>query len=670
MAERLDHALKQCLDHAAEGLHWVGPDGTILWANQTELTLLGYTADEYIGHNIAEFHVDRVTIADILHRLTNGETLRNYEARLRAKDGSIRDVEINSNVLWRDNAFLHTRCFTRDVTDRKVADDLARRLKGRDRFLVELDDGVRALTDAETITFAAAKALGEHLAVDRCAYATVEDDEDSFVLTGNYTNGVKSIVGRYTFTQFGQECLRLMRAGEPYVVADSETDPRVTSVERPSYAATVIRSVVCVPILKRGRFVAAMAVHATAPRQWERDEVELVQLVASRCWESIERARVTQELRAANRAKDEFLAMLGHELRNPLSPILTALQLMKLRGSDDSERERTVIERQVNHLTRLVDDLLDVSRIARGKVELKEEIVAIAEVVAKAIEITSPLLEDRKHTLDVAVPRRDLFVKGDITRLTQVMSNLINNAAKYTAPGGHITVAAGDEDGDVVLRVRDTGIGIAAHAVPRVFDLFVQERQGIDRSQGGLGLGLTIVRNLVERHGGRVSAHSDGPGTGSEFVVRLPKAMATARPESRSKHPVGGARSAGPTPDALRILVVDDNVDGAEMLAMALREKGYNTRVAHDAPAALNVAAEFRPDVAFLDIGLPVMDGYELAARLRERRDANQTRLIALTGYGQESDRRKTREAGFEHHLVKPVDLDAIEALLASARST
>ena len=245
-----------------------------------------------------------------------------------------------------------------------------------------------------------------------------------------------------------------------------------------------------------------------------------------------------QEAEAANRAKDEFLAMLGHELRNPLSPILTALQLMKLRGGGGLERERTVIERQVSHLTRLVDDLLDVSRIARGKVELKEELVEIAEVVAKAIEIATPLLDQRTHALDVDVPR-GLWVRGDSIRLNQVVSNLLTNAAKYTPPGGRITVRATEERGEIVIRVRDTGIGIAPDVLPHVFDLFVQERQAIDRSQGGLGLGLTIVRNLVERHGGTVSAHSDGPGTGSEFVVRLPRANVPVEPEVTGRCGIG-----------------------------------------------------------------------------------------------------------------------------------
>jgi len=365
---------------------------------------------------------------------------------------------------------------------------------------------------------------------------------------------------------------------------------------------------------------------------------------------------------AANRAKDEFLAMLGHELRNPLSPILTALQLMKLRGGG-LERERTVIERQVGHLTRLVDDLLDVSRIARGKVELKKALVEVADVVVKAIELATPLLDQRTHALDVDVPRR-LWVRGDAIRLSQVVSNLLTNAAKYTPPGGRITVRATEEGGEIVIRVRDTGIGIAPNVLPLVFDLFVQERQAIDRSQGGLGLGLTIVRNLVEGHGGTVSAHSDGPGTGSEFVVRLPRANVPVELEVPAGVEAASESVMSPCETALRILVVDDSVDGAEMLAAALSAKGYKTQVAFDAPAALRIAAEFRPAIAFLDIGLPVMDGYELAACLRGLPELNGIKLFAVTGYGQESDRQRTREAGFDRHFTKPVDLDAIEAVL------
>ena len=263
------------------------------------------------------------------------------------------------------------------------------------------------------------------------------------------------------------------------------------------------------------------------------------------------------------------------------------------------------------------------------------------------------------------MPRRGLRVSADPTRLSQVVSNLLTNAAKYTPPGGRITVRAERVDDDVVLRVQDTGIGIAPEMLPRIFDLFVQERQAIDRSPGGLGIGLTIVRNLVERHGGSVSARSGGPGRGSEFAVRVPAVNAHEHTESQGAATIA-AEPIAQRIDAPRILIVDDNADGAEMLAIALGGKGYDTRVAHDAPSALRMAAEFSPQVAFLDIGLPVMDGYELAAHLRNLPGLENLRLVAVTGYGQDSDRQKTREAGFDHHLVKPVDIDAVEAAVTA----
>ena len=540
----------------------------------------------------------------------------------------------------------------------------------RDRLLVRLDDLVRTLTDPEAITYTAASVLGKHLDVDRCAYAVVEDDESTFTITGNYTRGTPSIVGRYRLAQFGEAFSAQMRAGEPYVVDDSRRDPRLTSDDQAWYEATGSRALVCVPIRKDGRLVAAMAVYATTARAWRAGEVEIVQQVASRCWESIERARVARErtslleaAQAANRAKDEFMAMLGHELRNPLSPILTALELMKLRGVSTLERERTVIERQVMHLTRLVDDLLDVSRIARGKVELKTERIELAEVVARAVEIASPLLEERRQTLTVDVPRSGLLLEADAARLSQVVSNLLTNAAKYTPAGGRVSVSGLRDAHEIVLRVRDTGIGIAADVLPRVFELFVQGHQPMDRAQGGLGLGLAIVRSLVERHGGRVAARSEGPGLGSEFEVRLPLVQgAGARVAEDPSASVTTARGPGRMG---RLLVVDDNADAAEMMAEAFRLTGYDVRVAHDGPEALGLAAVFQPHAAFLDLGLPVMDGFELAERLRELPGLERLRLVAVTGYGQESDRRRTAAAGFHHHVVKPVNLDALVALLA-----
>lgn len=544
-----------------------------------------------------------------------------------------------------------------------------------DRLLLALDDAVRSLLAPEDITYTAAKTLGRHLRVNRCAYAFVEADEDTFILTGDYNDGVHSIVGTYRFRQFGAECLRLMRANEPWIVEDATTETRINDEDRKAYALTQIRAVICVPIHKSGHFAAAMAVHTTAPRQWRPDEVALLQQVASRCWESIERTRVEREregllqaAEAANRAKDEFLAMLGHELRNPLAPIMTALQLMRLRGDTSNEKERALIERQVTHLTRLVDDLLDVSRIARGKVELKMHRQELGEIVTRAIEVASPLFEQRRHTLEIDLPREGFVVDGDEGRLTQIVSNLLTNAGKYTPPGGRIVVSGaieGTEMPEAVLRVRDNGIGIAAEMLPRIFDLFEQGGiQSIDRAHGGLGLGLTIVKNLVERHGGQVVARSDGINRGTELEVRLPLAIGDAPAPSDTI----GTKTISSVPPSrfTRVLVVDDNEDAAQMLATALELRGCLVTIAHDGADALRVAEHGTFDTALLDIGLPVMDGYELASRLRQLPTVARTKLVAVTGYGQDADRQRALTAGFHEHLVKPVDLRKVETILAS----
>jgi signal transduction histidine kinase len=370
-------------------------------------------------------------------------------------------------------------------------------------------------------------------------------------------------------------------------------------------------------------------------------------------------AAAREEAERANRTKDEFLAMLGHELRNPLSPILTALQLMRLRGGES--REQAVIERQVGHLVRLVDDLLDVSRITRGKIELKREPLELSAAVASGIEMARPLLEQRRQRLEVDVAADGLSVYGDLNRLGQVTANLLTNAAKYSDPSTIIRVTARRTNGTVVLAVRDEGVGIPADMLERLFDLFYQQPQAIDRAKGGLGLGLAIVKSLVELHGGTVVARSDGPGQGSEFTVRLP---AVEPDEVRTPaHPmlVTRGEAARSTGRHLRVLVVDDNVDAADGLAELVRTMGHEVRTVHDALAALKVAPAFRPDLCFLDIGLPVMDGYELAGKLRETKAlAPNARVVAVTGYGQDSDRERAKNAGFDEHLVKPVTLELL----------
>jgi signal transduction histidine kinase len=369
------------------------------------------------------------------------------------------------------------------------------------------------------------------------------------------------------------------------------------------------------------------------------------------------------ELRVASKAKDEFLAMLAHELRNPLAPIRNAVHILRLRGAGgpDLQAPRDLIERQVLHLTRLVDDLLDVSRISRGQLELRKAEVDLAAVVNQAVETVRPLLEARRHTLTVALAPGSLRVRADATRLAQVVANLLTNAAKYTDPGGQVWLTVERQDGEAVLRVEDTGRGIPAAMLTKVFDLFTQVDASLDRAEGGLGIGLTLVRSLVEMHGGTVEARSDGAGHGSQFVVRLPVLV-----EGPAAPAAGAADGpAGPPAHCRRVLVVDDNRDSADSLALLLQMMGHEVRSAYDGPAALQAAQAWRPEVVFLDIGLPGMNGYEVARRLRQERPAEGLLLVALTGFGQEEDRQRSRAAGLDFHFVKPVDPNALRDLLA-----
>jgi PAS domain S-box-containing protein len=365
-------------------------------------------------------------------------------------------------------------------------------------------------------------------------------------------------------------------------------------------------------------------------------------------------------LREADQRKDEFLALLSHELRNPLAPILTAAQIMQMRGDVATPREREVIIRQSEHLVRLVDDLLDVSRVARGKVTLSKKPLELSVVVLKAVEATAPVLEERRHQLHLSVPAHGLPVDADEVRLTQVVSNLLTNAARYTEPGGRIDVRASREADQAVLTVRDNGSGIERDLLPHIFSMFVQAPRGPDRLAGGLGLGLSLVRTLTALHGGTVQANSDGPGRGSEFTVRLP--ASTSPVETAPATVQAGRRSVAAL--GRRVLVVDDNRDGAEMISEMLAEVGYEVQIAADASQALSAAHAFRPHLAILDIGLPVMDGYALGRELRARAGDSAPIMIALSGYGQERDQRRSREAGFTLHLVKPVDAERLAYLV------
>ena len=372
-----------------------------------------------------------------------------------------------------------------------------------------------------------------------------------------------------------------------------------------------------------------------------------------------EKSELLYRANAANLAKDEFLAMLGHELRNPLAPIVTAIELLKRQGHA-ATREVATIDRQSQHLVRLVDDLLDIARVTRGKLELERRMVELRAIVAKAIEMASPLIERRRQVLSVELEPH-VIVDADEFRLSQLLSNLLSNAAKNTPDSGHIRISARTCGRELSLTVQDTGCGISPELLPKLFAPFVQAVQGRERSQGGLGLGLAIARSLAEAHGGTIHARSAGPGRGSTFEVRLPiVTRASELPEPPHEPTTHGGQ-----PRSLRILMVDDNEDAAELLATSLRERGHRVHVALDPVEALEAVRREAPDVAFLDIGLPVMDGYELAEQLRAELGARCPRLIAITGYGQENDRKRSAAAGFALHLVKPVQLAAVLDALA-----
>lgn len=449
------------------------------------------------------------------------------------------------------------------------------------------------------------------------------------------------------------------------VLASGIGDLRARMVEFPlnptdPKGATATMSVILLPLIARGRILGAMTFAATIERPLGPATIGLAEELCGRAAVALDNAMLVRDIQEADRRKNEFLAMLAHELRNPLAPIRNAVHLMRQADSASSDLSwaRNVIDRQVTTLVRMVDDLLDVARINEGKIQLVVTELDANEVLAQALETSRPMIDAHQHSLSVRLTETPAYLRGDATRLSQVLSNLLNNAAKYTPSGGRIDIAAEAVDGEIVYRVRDNGRGIPPTYLTKVFDPFIQIDQSIDRAQGGLGIGLSLVRSLVEMHRGSVEAHSKGAGTGSEFVVRLPSCK---RSDGTRETPA----SLQPAATPLRILVVDDNTDVAESLAMVLRLYNHDVVVAHDGVSAIEMAEDFDPQVVFLDIGLPGLNGYETALRLRNSKRLSLTLLVAISGYGQGEDLSRSAAAGFDHHLVKPVAPEVLTSLLA-----
>ena len=599
-----DQEFSHFFDSVAVPVHFVGPDGTILRVNRAELELLGYSREEYIGRNIAQFHVDAPVIADILRRLTDGETLHEYPARLRCKDGSIRDVRIDSNVRWENGQFLHTRCFTRDVTFENQLGELRTRTGD---YLEGLMEGFVAYDGNWRMTYV--NGAGERL------LGRKRDD----IVGKTWHEAFPHAVGNPVDEMYQ----RVMRERKP---------------ERMEYFYT-----------HYGRWleIAAAPVQSGGVAVYFRDITD--------------RVHALEALREADRRKDEFLAMLAHELRNPLAPVRNGVQLLRMDGVANLRGQTLdMIDRQTAQLVRLVDDLLDVSRITRGKMALQKTPVELSSVVASAVETCRPAIETARHTLGIELPHESLLIHADFVRLTQVISNLLGNAARYTAEGGLVELKVRREGREAVITVSDNGIGIAPEILPRVFDMFMQGGRDPRGAQGGLGIGLARAKNLVELHGGTIVARSEGVDRGTEVTVRLP-VLAAQRRES-APPPQQMLRSRSPR----RVLVVDDNVDAAQALGLLLENMGHDVQVAHDGLAALEAARGSRPEIVLLDISMPGVDGLGVVRRLRQDPRFEKVPFIAVTGRGSEEDRRATRDAGFDEHLVKPVGLDSLQRLFAA----
>jgi PAS domain S-box-containing protein len=645
------------------GLHWVGPDGIIQRANRAELEMLGYAESEYVGHHVTEFHVDQERIAAILDRLRCGEEVRDQEVRLRARDGSIRHAVIDSNGRFEDGRFVHSRCFTRDVTDRKNAESSLGFLHRSSQTLAELVDYRTTL--------------------ERIAQLAVPDFADWCTVQVPGPDGIELVAWAHRDPQRAQlvrEAFErhpsdpsaeygiplVLRTGKPELVRIITDDMLVTAARTESHLRLLRElglssSMTVAFTTKKGPRGAIRFVAAESGRRYTKADLDTARDLAVQASIAIDNALLYEEAREADRRKDEFLATLAHELRNPLAPIRSGIDLLAL---DPEAREETVdlMRRQIEHLVRLADDLLDISRITHGKVELRREVVELSGIVTAAVAAVRAAAEEKAHDLTVVLPEDSIWLDADPVRVMQVLENLLSNAVKYTNPGGSIEISSSREDGFAAVRVRDDGIGIDSELIAQVFEPFTQAPRGLDRPRGGLGIGLTLVRQFTELHGGTVSVSSEGHERGSEFVVRWPLA-----PAPKDAAPV--ERSPYRPPAGRRVLVVDDNAMAASVLAMLLDRLGAGrVEVATDGFAALSKARELRPDVVLLDIGLPGKDGYQVARELRGHSELDGAVLVALTGYGQEEDRLRSREAGFDEHLVKPASIDDLQRVLAMTR--
>ena len=840
-----EQELADFFDNATIGLHWVGPDGRILRANRAELELLGYRREEYVGRSVADFHADEEVIRDILERLRAGEELHEYPARLRCKDGSIKHVLIGSSALFRDGEFVHTRCFTQDVTalrrgeavlaeqkrvlelvatgaalpdvldavcevverhseqsivatvllldsdgkrlrsvaglrappgyaqavdgveigprvgscgtaayraepvivediatdplwadfrdlalghglracwstpifssrgkvlgtfavyyptpgrpspeelrlvevltrtstiaiERVRAADALRRSEQTARFLADASSALSVLVDFDS-TLQRVSSLAVPSFSDWATVDLIEADGSLRRVSVSHVDPTKVQLAHAIHRRFPPDpeaphgVWHVLRTGKSELVPEL-TDDLLLEIVKDEELRNILRelglkSYIAVPLIVRSKSLGVITfINAESDHRYDQTDLAVAEDLANRASIAIENAQLYRELQDADRRKDEFLATLAHELRNPLAPIRNGLQVLRLSDSRGTivDEARSMMERQLTQMVRLVDDLLDVSRITRNKLDLKKQTVTLEAVVQSAVETSRPVIEEAGHTLTLSLPPEPVSLDADLTRLAQVFSNLLNNSAKYTEPGGRISLTVHVNGKEVAVKVRDNGLGIPAEALPRLFQIFSQVERHMERAQGGLGIGLTLVKRIAEMHGGTVEARSAGPGKGSEFTVRLPVLSYELCPQRTAAGNSAEVDDRNATTARQRILIVDDNRDSATTLGMMLKLMGNETQTAHDGLAAVEAAEQFRPDLILLDIGLPKLNGYDACRRIRQQTWAKHIVIVALTGWGQEEDRRRSQEAGFDHHLVKPVEMADLQMLLGA----
>lgn len=665
------------LGSVGEGVIVTDPAGQVVFISPVAEALTGWETAAARGRSVTEVfrtisEDTRAPLENPAERVMESGVIAGCanQAVLAARDGSEHPIGASAApIRGPRGALIGVVLVFRDVGEQRRRERQLERSESTQRFLANLSARLASTLDQQDILEEVARITVPDLA-DLClihlqdgrgephalAAAVHADPAKQALLHELHRRYPADPASSYGYPQ-------VMRCGKPDLIEDIPAQLVDASARNAEHLELLrqlgLRSSICVPLSARGRVLGTITIAtAESGRRYSSEDLALVEEVGRRVAIAMDNARLYSEVQEADRRKNEFLAMMAHELRNPLAVIRNAIHIARLRQDDPAlvVRWRDTVEQQVEHMIRLVDDLLDVSRITRGKIELRREPVDLCKIAESAIESVQPIIQSRNQQLAISMPRQPVMIHADPTRMVQVLENLLNNATKYTEPGGRIWFDLDNRQNRAILRVRDDGAGIPPHMLSRIFDLFVQADDNHLDAQGGLGIGLTLVRQLVELHGGTVKAYSEGAGRGSEFEVLLPVL------EREAHHPASPSRATQRSPRALRLLVVEDNRIAAMSLTELLQVWGHEVSVAHDGPAALEIARMLRPDVMLLDIGLPGMDGYEVARQLRSSEQLGRMTLVALTGYGQQNEHRS---AGvFDHYLVKPIDPEMLRGLL------